>query len=124
VGRAGTALLALGALLILVRAWPAMAALFGDGTMLTLGAFTAIGIIAGHVFGGPPDEERTALALACSTRHPAIALSIAVANFPSSPRVAPTILLYVLVSGAVSAGYLQWLRRQARSRHHRLSILR
>lgn len=124
VGYAGTALLALSVLLILARAWPSMAALFGDGTMLTLGAFTTIGLVAGHVFGGPADEERTTLALACSTRHPAIALSIALANYPSSPRVAPTILLYVLVSGAVSAAYLQWVRRRSRPRHHRLSVLR
>jgi len=124
VGYAGTGLLAVSVLLILARAWPSMSALFGDGTVLTLGAFTMIGLIAGHVFGGPAEEERTTLALACSTRHPAIALSIALANYPSSPRVAPTILLYVLVSGAVSAAYLQWVRRQTRSRHQRLGVLR
>lgn len=124
VGRAGTGLLALGALLILAHTWTSISALFGDGTMLTLAAFTVIGLIAGHVFGGPADEERTALALACSTRHPAIALSIALANYPSSPRVAPTILLYVLVSAGVSAAYLHWVRRQTRPRPHRLSVLR
>jgi len=124
VGRAGTGLLALGALLILVRAWPSMSALIGDGTILTLAAFTMIGLIAGHVFGGPAEDERTALALACSTRHPAIALSVAMANYPSSPRVVPTILLYLLVSAAVSAAYLQWMRRQARPRPQRLSVLR
>jgi BASS family bile acid:Na+ symporter len=123
-GQAGTALLALSVLPILFRSWDALSALISDGTMLTMAAFTVVGLLAGHLFGGPSDEERTVLALACTTRHPAIALAIAQANFPGSKLVPAAILLYVLVSSAVSAPYLRWTRRQIRSQAKRLVILR
>lgn len=123
-GQVGTGLLALSVLPILFRSWDALSALINDGTMLTMAAFTVVGLLAGHLFGGPSDEERTVLALACTTRHPAIALAIAQANFPGSKLVPGAILLYLLVSSAVSAPYLRWTRRQARSHEKRLVILR
>ena len=124
VGLAGTALLGLSVLPILFRSWDSMSSLVSDGTMLTMGAFTVAGFLAGYLFGGPTEEHRTVLALACTTRHPAIALAIAQANFPGSPLVPAAILLYVLVSGAITAPYLLWTRRQARPPQKRMVILR
>ncbi|HKN66281.1 MAG TPA: hypothetical protein VJW73_08400 [Gemmatimonadaceae bacterium] len=124
VGLAGTALLGLSVVPILFHGWDLMSSLVSDGTMLTMAAFTIVGLMAGLVFGGPTDGERTVLALACTTRHPAIALAIAQANFPSSKLVPAAILLYILVSAAVSAPYLRWTRRHSRPQPKRLALLR
>jgi BASS family bile acid:Na+ symporter len=124
VGLVGMALLGFSVVPILFRAWDSVSALVSDGTMLTIAAFTLVGLIAGLVFGGPTDDERTVLALACTTRHPAIALAIAHANFPSSKLVPAAIILYILVSGVVSAPYLRWSRRHLRPRPNRIAILR
>jgi len=124
VGLVGTALLGLSVVPIVFRGWDLVSALVSDGTMLTMAAFTIVGLMAGLVFGGPTDGERTVLALACTTRHPAIALAIAQANFPSSKLVPAAILLYILVSATISAPYLRWTRRHSRPQPKRLAILR
>ena len=43
------------------------------------------------------------LALATASRHPALALAIAHANFPEQKLAAPAVLLYLIVSGIVTA---------------------
>ena len=54
------------------------------------------GLIVGDLFGRPLREDSVVLALSTACRHPAIALSIATANFPDEHFVG-TILLYLLV---------------------------
>jgi len=56
------------------------------GGVLTLAALIAIALAIGHWLGGPAEEDRTALAIACSTRHLGIAVLIA-ASLPG-PRTA------------------------------------
>jgi BASS family bile acid:Na+ symporter len=51
------------------------------------------------------------LALSSACRHPAIALSIAAANFPDE-HFGGTILLYLIVSTVVGVPYLAWNRKQ------------
>jgi len=77
--------------------------LIGNGTILSLSAFALLGLGAGYLFGGPEPEKRRVLGLATSTRHPAIAVAIAQANFPNQKLVVPAILLYLIVSGILSA---------------------
>jgi BASS family bile acid:Na+ symporter len=55
-------------------------------------AFVGVGLIVGHLMGGPDPEHSIVLALSTACRHPAIALSIAAANFPDQ-RFGGTILL-------------------------------
>jgi len=52
------------------------------------------------------------LALSTGSRHPAIALAIARANFPDEPNLAATVVLYLLVGAIVGMVYMAWLRRR------------
>lgn len=83
--------------------------LIGDGTLMSLAAFALIGIIVGHLLGGPETEDKPVLALATSSRHPAIAIAITNANF-SNQMVVPAVLLYLLLSGILSVPYMNWVK--------------
>jgi bile acid:Na+ symporter, BASS family len=91
---------ALPALFVLIRN---NLTLLTDGTLLALAVFALIGYFVGHVFGGPDPKDRSVLALATASRHPGLALAIAHANFPQQKLVAPTVVLYLIVSGIVTA---------------------
>jgi BASS family bile acid:Na+ symporter len=110
-GLVAMAILVAGAAPILIVLWPAAASLVGDGTLLAMVVFVLIALATGHLLGGPPREDRSVLALACASRHPAIAIAIAQANFPDAPLVPGAVLLYLLTSGIVSAPYLRLMRR-------------
>jgi predicted Na+-dependent transporter len=109
------ALLGVVVVLLLIRAWRPAVSLIGDGHVLALAAFVAIGLIVGHLLGGPDPRDRVVLALATASRHPGVALAIAAANFPQEKRVMGAILLYLLISLIVSVAYLAWRRRQLAS---------
>ncbi len=75
---AGTVLLLIGALPLLVLAWKTFGERTGNGAMLALAIFIIAGTAVGHFLGGGPrSEDRTTLAMAASARHPAVALEIA-----------------------------------------------
>ncbi|NEX22732.1 hypothetical protein G3480_20885 [Thiorhodococcus mannitoliphagus] len=86
--------------LLLEAGWSGALALAG----LLLAALTI-----GHVLGGPAEDDRTALAIACSTRHLGVAILVA-ASLPG-PRTAVMVAVYILVSAVVSIPYLRWRRR-------------
>jgi BASS family bile acid:Na+ symporter len=106
------ALLGVVGVLLLIIAWRSAVSMIGNGHVLALAAFVAIGLAAGHLLGGPVPEDRVVLALSTSSRHPGVALSIAAANFPQMSSVMGTILLYLLISFVLSVLYLKWHRRQ------------
>jgi BASS family bile acid:Na+ symporter len=108
-----TVLLTVVALLLLVHSWSAAVALIGNGRVLAIAAFVVIGLLAGHLLGGPDPEDRTVLALSTASRHPGVALAIATTTFPDEKLMTGAVLLYLLVSGVVSLPYLKWQRRQA-----------
>jgi BASS family bile acid:Na+ symporter len=108
----GKVLLPVAALVLVAGALPAMWALVGNGSVLPIVLFTAIGLAVGHVLGGPNPDESVVLALSTASRHPAIAFAIAAANFPEE-RFGATILLYLLTSALVCVPYLAWQRRPA-----------
>jgi BASS family bile acid:Na+ symporter len=108
----GMILLLVGVLPILVKVWPAMAHLIGNGTVLAMLAVTAVGLLAGHLLGGPDPVDQTVLAIASASRHPGIALLIGEANFPEhKPQVTAAVLLFLLVSGIAAAPYSAWRKR-------------
>jgi predicted Na+-dependent transporter len=96
---------------VLIKEWPAMMTLVGNGTVAALVAFTVAGLLVGHLLGGPNPDNRTVLALATASRHPGVALTMATAVFPDQKLVAPALLLYLVVSGIASAPYVLWRRR-------------
>lgn len=109
---AGTALLIAASLPVLFLAWPVVWSMIGNGVAVALVAFTVIGLLVGHLLGGPDPRDRTVLALAAGTRHPGIAMAIASTNFPDE-RAALAVVLYHLVIGTVvSIPYIKWRRRK------------
>lgn len=109
-----TLLLVAASLPILIKLWPEFGRLVGDGTLVAMTAFVIVGVVVGHLLGGPHREERTTLALATSSRHPAIALTLAMANAPPSNQrqVPAAILLYLILSAIVSLPYFVWAKKQ------------
>jgi bile acid:Na+ symporter, BASS family len=69
-------------------------------------------VIIGHVLGGPEPDNRPVLALATASRHPAVALAIAHANFPEQKLAAAEVFLYLILSSILSALYLSWIKRK------------
>jgi BASS family bile acid:Na+ symporter len=109
----GTVLLVVTVLPLAYATWPAMQALFGNGTVLIIAAMAVAGLGIGHLLGGPDGEHRTVLALSTTSRHPGIALAAAVAAGSESKSVLAAILLYVIVAILVSIPYVAWRRRQS-----------
>ena len=107
-----TVLLVLGVLAVLANGMPAVLSLIGNGSVIAFGAFVAAGLAAGHLLGGPHAAERLVLALSTATRHPAIALAVAKANFPDEPLLGATVLLYLLVGLLIGVPYQVWQKRR------------
>jgi BASS family bile acid:Na+ symporter len=103
VGVFASVLLVVSLLPVLFVSARALLSLIGNGTILALAAFTLIGLIVGYVFAGPDLHEKRVLALATSLRHPGVAVAIAHANFPRQRLAVPAIVLYLIVSGIVTA---------------------
>ncbi|MBC6981341.1 bile acid:sodium symporter [Caulobacter sp. 17J80-11] len=108
------AALALGLLAVLAKAWPAIMAQVGDGTLLAIVAFVALSLAVGWALGGPEPSDRTVLALSTATRHPGVALAIVSANYPGEKGAAATLLLFLLVGGVVSGVWLAVRKRRAK----------
>ncbi|MEN8141562.1 MAG: hypothetical protein ABFR97_10105 [Thermodesulfobacteriota bacterium] len=100
-------LLAACALLLLVLHWRVIAQVHWQG-ILALAVFTLCALAIGHGLGGPAPEDRTALAIACATRHIGIAALVA-ASLPG-PKTAVIIVVYILTAGLIAIPYLRWRR--------------
>jgi BASS family bile acid:Na+ symporter len=107
-GAIASVLLVLGLLPILFSAARTMLSLVGNGTLLSFSVFAIFGLLIGHFLGGPEPENRSVLALAAATRHPAIAVAIAHANFPDQKLAAPAVFLYTVVGAILAALYLRF----------------
>jgi BASS family bile acid:Na+ symporter len=114
---AATVLLCALFLPILYVARHAIFAQFGNFTILAIFVFTLAGIAVGHAMGGPVEGNRSALALATSTRHPGVALAILHAVTPEDPGIGPVVLLYLLVGSIASLPYVAWRKRRFRAAH-------
>jgi len=103
--------LTVSALVLLALNWQALLEASWLG-ILTLAVLLLIALAIGHWLGGPEPDNRTALAIACSTRHIGIVVLVA-ASLPG-PRTAVIVAVYILTSAVVSIAYLRW-RRSART---------
>ncbi len=123
VSSVATIILLAALLPILVTMWTDMRTLIGNGTLVAIIFLTLVGLLVGHVFGGPQRDHREVLALATSARHPAIAISIVALNFPNAPTVAPAVLLVMIVAAITTLPYGHWMRRAIvpTTRRHRYS---
>lgn len=73
--------------------------------LIVVMTFAALAI--GHVLGGPDSNDRTALAVACASRFPALVLLIASLNYPAA-RPLPVVAAYLLFSNLAAIPYLRW----------------
>ena len=96
---------------VVVMKWGVIAAQASNYTILAILLFLAVGLLAGHLLGGPDPDNRTTLALATATRHPGVALAVLNAVAPTSEEVAPVFLLYLVVSIVASVPYVKWRTR-------------
>lgn len=104
-------LLLVAASVLILGSAPAIWALVGDGTIVAMVLFLAVGLVVGQVLGSPNRDFSVALGLATAYRHPAMAFAIAATNFPEERFVGP-ILLYVVVSVVIGIPYVAWQRRR------------
>jgi BASS family bile acid:Na+ symporter len=111
-----TILLLVVLLPIVVRSWPLFRVLIGNGTLVAIVLLTFLGLSIGHILGGPVPNHRTVLALATSSRHPAVAIIIGTTDFPGNPLIISAVLLSLLVSAIASAPYVLWSHKRARRR--------
>jgi BASS family bile acid:Na+ symporter len=95
---------------LLVGTWRAVWDAVGGGAVIAMVVFVAIGLAVGDLCARPAPEHSIVLALSTACRHPAIALSIASANFPNEHFVG-AILLYLFISTLVGMAYVKWHRR-------------
>ena len=109
IGAAGL-VLTICALSLLILHWEVLLVARWGG-VLALMALVAIALAIGHALGGPAHDDRTALAVACASRHIGIAVLVA-ASLPG-PRTAVIIAVYIVASAVVCIPYLRWRRSAA-----------
>ncbi len=86
----------------------AMLSLIGNGTLFAVAAFVLVGLVTGHLLGGPDPANRAVLALTTASRHPGVAAAIISANFPQQKQALSAILLYLLANLLMSILYMKW----------------
>jgi predicted Na+-dependent transporter len=78
----------------------------GVAALLTL---MVVSLAIGHLLGGPLPDDRTALAIACCTRHIGLAVLVA-SSFPGSNTLL-ILGVYLVASLLVTIPYLRWRKR-------------
>jgi BASS family bile acid:Na+ symporter len=102
-------LLVIAVVVLLFGLWPTIRTFIGNGVVLMCMVLAVIGLIVGHLLGGPRPGDRTALALSTSSRHPAVALAIATSGAISEPKPElGIILMYLVVATIVAIPYQKW----------------
>jgi BASS family bile acid:Na+ symporter len=104
-------LMLVAATALFTAVWRSVWDAIGEGSILAIVVFVAAGLAAGHLLGGPAREESVVLGLSSACRHPAIAFTIASANFPEQ-RFGGAIILYLFVSALVAIPYVRWNRKR------------
>ena len=111
-GKAGTVGLAVVVLFALAALYPALLKM-DAWSYLVIAAVSMAGLAIGHWSGSQDPQEKTILAVECGVRHPALALTIAVASFGRSealPVLIPSIATFI----AIAMVYLIWRGKSAR----------
>ena len=110
---AGTVLLPVAFIPVVIGSWHAVIGEMGHGTLVAIVAFTLAGLLVGHMLGGPVPENRTVLGLSTAVRHPGVATAIAGAVAQDTKGVAAAVLLCLIVSAVVTAPYVSSRKRAA-----------
>ncbi len=119
IGLAANVLLAIAVVLLLVGLWPLLRTFIGNGVVVMLVLMAAIGLLVGHLLGGPDAGDREVLATSTASRHPAVAIAVASA-FPLADRQGEVavVILYLIVAFVLTGLYQKWqLKRVAGATH-------
>jgi BASS family bile acid:Na+ symporter len=110
--KVGTGVLLVACIPVLLMEWPTFRSLYGDGTVVAAIVLSILGLLVGHLVGGPDPQNRTVLALATASRHPGVALVAGISASAQTPRlVTAAVLLAFVMSMIVSVPYAAWRRR-------------
>lgn len=101
---------------VLIVAWPHLVDQIGNFTLLAITIVVLIGLLVGHLLGGPDPGDRTALALSTASRHPGVAAGVAMAVMPDDRAVVAAVLLAFLVGVIVTTFYGKWRKRTGATR--------
>lgn len=112
VGLAGLAM-TLAAVVLLAVNWHVVLEVRWQG-IAALSLLILIALVIGHLAGGPKEDDRSALAVACATRH--LGVAVVVATSLPGVRAAVVISIYVAISVAITLPYTRW-RRLVAARH-------
>lgn len=96
---------------VLILILPTIWSLIGVPTILAIVFFALVGAASGYFIGGPDPNERFVLAMATATRHPGIAITLAINNAAEAPKklLVAAVILYLIVSAIVMMPFLKWL---------------
>jgi len=108
IGALGILVLVLVALAI--ESWPAVSQLAGGETAMAIALLTVVGLVVGHVCGGPARKDRRVLAMSTALRHPALAVAIGASAFPDERIGGVAIVLSVLFGCVATAPYISLSR--------------
>ncbi len=112
--RAGSVVLLLAGVVLLVARGRDILAVTGQGTIVVSLVIIGFGLVSGHLLGGPDLGKRGALASANVSRHPGVALLLGSSALPEhAAAVFGAVLLYLIASTVAPIPYERWLRRQA-----------
>ena len=112
--RISLVLLFAGGAVALVAEAPEIARQVGHGVLLVIAAIVLVGLLVGHLLGGPDAGNRGALALATSARHPGLAIVLSTINFPHDKQaIIAAVLLFLLTNLVLTLPYAVWRRRWA-----------
>lgn len=103
------------AVVIIAATWSLMGSLYRQGTITAIVLISLVGLLAGHLLGGPDEDDRTVLAHATVSRHPGVA--VAIASLTDQPLAPIGVLLAVLVSAIAVMPYTNWRKRLRAAPH-------
>lgn len=111
--RMANTLLTLLLVAVLVKTAPALFSFaLGNGlAVLFMGVLILTSLVLGFALGGNVPEQQTTSALVSAMRNPGLALLLAGSHASDQPRIKLAILLYVLITVAVSTPLLGWSKR-------------
>ncbi|HKH94871.1 MAG TPA: hypothetical protein VKA54_23885 [Gemmatimonadaceae bacterium] len=98
---ASTGILGIALAALLLNAWPALPQVVEHDTFFAVVLMALVGLGVGHACGGPARRDRTALVIATTERHPALAIAIGTIAFPND-HVAGAVILFSLFVGTIA----------------------
>lgn len=83
--------------------------------LIVIAILVVLSLAIGHFLGGPDDDKRSILAIACIARNVGLALFIAVLNNVQE-KVFPTLIAYLMIGSCLGVLYSIWNKRQLAKR--------